>query len=145
MEVSWLTINKNYYSNPTDVKTFSVLEPSDLHLATDTELDTTIEGWLYQIRDLINTDRKRDYALNSTFDVDGNILTDAVPAGIHGIALQIACNMVALVQARKQSNIITIGDRITGVVKNAIISKDLQDQLSKYPRGLPSYFKKYLT
>ena len=123
-----------YYSSAQDVIDFTGIRPTDLNLVDITNGDTAaeqliaiVEGWLVEIKDLIDMDRNRDYASETE-----------IPAGIHAIAKRMAANMVAQAVIRRDTPIIRIGDYAVKMVDDTILTKSIREDLSLYP-ALPRF------
>lgn len=119
-----------FYSTAQDVIDFTGILPGDLNLVDisggDTaseQLVTIIEGWLEEVKDLIDRDRNRDYAAESP----------DIPPGIHFIAKRIAANMVAQAVLRRDSPIIRINDYAVKMVSDEVFTPAIRRDLAVYP------------
>lgn len=123
------------YSSPEALRSYTGIEPGDLDLVLldgETEeqaLMRTLREWLEQVKDLIDTDRNRDYHKEV---VDKERVK--VPPGIHNIALRAGANMVAFARVRRNTDIIEREDMLPAVVRDRIFTSDIKADLSMYPK-----------
>jgi hypothetical protein len=116
-----------FYSTAQDVIDFTGIRATDLNLVdngdtAEEQLVTIIEGWLTEIKDIIDRDRNRDYASET-----------AIPPGIHLIAKRMAANMVAQAVIRRDTPIIRIGEYAVKMVDDTIFTESIRKDLSLYP------------
>lgn len=122
------------YSSAEEVIRFTGVHPPDLGLSSDDELKTVIEGWLVQIKDVIDQDRNRDYHQEV---IDGK--RTAVPPGINLIAMRMCANMVAQATFRRESTIVQVDDYKIQMVDDRVFTEQLMKDLSRYPKK-PKFF-----
>lgn len=125
-----------FYSTAEDVISESGVKPEDFDLFDDPEpeeggpegqtasekLVVKIEGWLKEATDLINQDRNRDYRTE-----------EIVPPGIHRIARDLACNLVARSIFRRQNPIVRVGEFAIRLPDDTVFTKSIREELSRYP------------
>lgn len=113
-----------YYSTPAEVKAYTGVKPEDLGLAKgdDAGLIALLTTWLEQIKNLIDTDRNRNYAAEGT-----------VPKGIDNIALRMAANQVSNAMIMRDSPIIRVDEfSIRQVDKDKIMTDAIKADLANY-------------
>ena len=118
-----------YYSTPEEVMQYTGIKPQDLGLGIDEELKQVIEGWLIQIKDIIDQDRNRDYHQ----EVEEGKRTE-VPPGIHHIAMRVCANVIAQAAFRRESTIVQVDDYKVQMVDDQIFTEPIMRDLSRYPR-----------
>lgn len=114
-----------YYSSPAQVRSYTGARASALGLANNTELDELLEGWLVQIKSLIDIDRNRDFLVEAS----GN--PDAVPPLVHNVAMRAAANMYGFSQLRRETPVIRVDDYNVRVVPDAVLTEDLKKDLRR--------------
>lgn len=121
------------YSSAEEVIAYTGVRAADFKLVADTggsgltadeKLYAIINVWLAQAKDLIDTDRCRDYASESS----------EVPAGINNIAMRICANMVAQAVIRRETPIIRVGEYAVKFNDDAIFTRAIQTDLARYPK-----------
>ncbi|MDI6840438.1 MAG: hypothetical protein QMD71_06305 [bacterium] len=113
-----------YYSSPEEVMQYTGVKPQDLGLEETEELIEVLEGWLVQIKDIIDQDRNRNY-----HQVEGG-----VPPGINHIAMRVCANVVAQASFRRESTIVQVDDYKVQMVDDNIFTEPIMRDLSRYPR-----------
>ena len=112
------------YSNVEDVKRVTNIRPGDLGLEHEIDpsvaLDEWIEARLAEISDLIDQHIAEEYQGES-----------ATP-GIHGIARQMAQNLIANVRAGRSQNVVRIGEWRVQIEQARVFTQDVQDSLALY-------------
>jgi len=122
------------YSTPEKVISYTGVRPQDFYLEDDGEktaeekLKEMIEGWLLQVKDLIDADRNRDY--NKEVD-EGK--REKVPPGIENIALRMAANMVAQAQLRRETPIVRHDDYSVDMVEDKVMTNAIKNDLARFP------------
>ena len=117
-----------HYSSPADVIRFTGTRPEDFGLAAVSELEALILPWLVQAKDLIDTDRNRDYHAEVTAG-----RRDNVPPGIHNIAMRIVANMLALAVLRRETPVVKVGDFAIQVAEDQVFTASIRKDLRLYP------------
>jgi len=113
-----------FYSTAEEVMQYTGVKPGDLGLNEEQELKDVLEGWLIQIKDLIDRDRNRDFHKE-----DGG-----VPPGIDHIAMRVCANVVAQASFRRESTIVQVDDYTIQMVDDRIFTTSIRDDLKRYPR-----------
>lgn len=113
-----------FYSTAEEVMQYTGVKPGDLGLSEEQELKDVLEGWLIQIKDLIDRDRNRDFHKE-----DGG-----VPPGIDHIAMRVCANVVAQASFRRESTIVQVDDYIIQMVDDRVFTTPIRDDLKRYPR-----------
>lgn len=113
-----------FYSTAEEVMQYTGVKPGDLGLNEEQELKDVLEGWLIQIKDLIDRDRNRDFHKE-----DGG-----VPPGINHIAMRVCANVVAQASFRRESTIVQVDDYTIQMVDDRIFTTSIRDDLKRYPR-----------
>lgn len=121
-----------YYSSPAEVKSYTGARASALGLDTEQELDELLEGWLVQIKSLIDIDRNRDFLV----EAGGN--PSAIPPLVHNVAMRAAANMYGFSQLRRETPVIRIDDYNVRVVPDAVLTDDLKKDLRRI-RSRPTF------
>ena len=117
-----------FYSTAEEVMQYTGVKPGDLGLSEEQELKDVLEGWLIQIKDIIDRDRNRN------FHKEGS----EVPPGIDHIAMRVCANVVAQASFRRESTIVQVDDYSIQMVDDQIFTKAIREDLSRYPRK-PSF------
>lgn len=112
----------DYYSTPQDVINYTGIEPKDLGLETEQELNNLIEKWLKGIKSLIDADRNRDY------EREGK-----VPEGIHLIALRIASHLCSIAILKRDTPIVRLDEFTIQLVEDEIFTTAIQNDLKRFP------------
>jgi len=132
--------NNNVYSSPEKVIEYTGVRPQDFGLedeldgneevvkTAEEKLESIIEGWLEQVKDLIDHDRNRDYHEEVE---EGK--REKVPPGIEFIALRMAANMVAQANLRRQTPIVRHDDFSVDMVGDKVFTKAIQRDLARFP------------
>lgn len=113
-----------FYSTAEEVMQYTGVKPGDLGLNEEQELKDVLEGWLIQIKDLIDRDRNRDFHKE-----DGG-----VPPGIDHIAMRVCANVVAQASFRRESTIVQVDDYTIQMVDDRIFTTSIRNDLKRYPR-----------
>lgn len=113
-----------FYSTAEEVMQYTGVKPGDLGLSEEQELKDVLEGWLIQIKDLIDRDRNRDFHKE-----DGG-----VPPGIDHIAMRVCANVVAQASFRRESTIVQVDDYTIQMVDDRVFTTSIRDDLKRYPR-----------
>jgi hypothetical protein len=121
-----------FYSTPDAVIERTGIVPKDLGLADDDALETFLEGLLTQMSDLLNRAMNRDYlALLAAASID------AIPAGLTGIASDVAADALRTMVATRQTPIVRIDDFAVTTLRARVFSDDVKARLRLYgKRGL---------
>lgn len=120
---------EEYYGTPGSVIDRTGIRPTDLGVDDDAELTGILEGWLREIRSIIDHDRRRDFLE----EADGNL--DDVPNLVHGVANRMAANMVALTVLRRETPIVTINSFTVKMVEDRVLTEDIRRDLALIQRG----------
>ena len=115
-----------FYSTAEEVMQYTGVKPGDLGLNEEQELKDVLEGWLIQIKDIIDKDRNRDYHQEGS----------EVPPGINHIAMRVCANVVAQASFRRESTIVQVDDYRIQMVDDQIFTKAIRSDLSRYPRKM---------
>lgn len=114
--------------------------PEDLGFDEGTEeenddaLEAFLEGVLTEVADLIKHKIRRDYL--TEFD-DGDITS--IPAGLTGIAADIASDAIRTMVATRQTPVVRIDDFVVKVIRTFVFSEDVLRRLRLYgSRGIGS-------
>ena len=113
-----------FYSTAEEVMQYTGVKPGDLGLNEEQELKDVLEGWLIQIKDIIDKDRNRDYHQEGS----------EVPPGINHIAMRVCANVVAQASFRRESTIVQVDDYRIQMVDDQIFTEAIRSDLSRYPR-----------
>ena len=114
------------YSTPGKVISYTGVRPQDFYLedgeekTAEEKLEELIEGWLLQIKDLIDADRGREYK-------------EDIPPGIENIALRMAANMVAQAQLRRETPIVRHDDYSVDMVEDKVMTNAIKNDLARFP------------
>ena len=122
-----------FYSSADEVIQYTGVQPQDLGLESYEGLHRVIEGWLVQIKDIIDQDRNRDYHQ----EVEEGKRTE-VPPGINHIAMRVCANVVAQATFRRESTIVQVDDYKIQMVDDRVFTDAIKKDLSRYPRK-PSF------
>jgi len=122
-----------FYSTADEVIQYTGVHPQDLGLESYEGLNRVIEGWLVQIKDIIDKDRNRDYHQ----EVEEGKRTE-VPPGIHHIAMRICANVIAQATFRRESTIVQVDDYKVQMLDDQIFTDAIKKDLSRYPKK-PSF------
>jgi len=122
-----------FYSNADEVIQYTGVQPQDLGLESYEGLNRVIEGWLVQIKDIIDKDRNRDYHQ----EMEEGKRTE-VPPGIHHIAMRVCANVVAQATFRRESTIVQVDDYKVQMVDDQVFTDAIKKDLSRYPKK-PSF------
>ncbi len=132
--------NNNIYSSPKKVIEYTGVRPQDFGLedelneneevveTAEEKLESIIEGWLEQVKDLIDHDRNRDYHE----EVEAG-KRDKVPPGIEFVALRMAANMVAQANLRRQTPIVRHDDFSVDMVEDKVFTNAIKRDLARFP------------
>jgi hypothetical protein len=118
-----------FYSTVDEVIQYTGVHPQDLGLESDEELKKVIEGWLVQIKDIIDQDRNRDYHQ----EVEEGKRTE-VPPGIHHIAMRVCANVIAQATFRRESTIVQVDDYQVQMLDDQIFTDAIKKDLARYPK-----------
>jgi hypothetical protein len=112
-----------FYSSAAAVLTRTGIDPADLGLGTDEELAEFLEALLAEVSDLIDRSMGRSY------------LTSTIPAGLAGIAADIAASSVREMVATRQSPVVRIDDFAVRTISAQMFSSDITKRLALYGAG----------
>lgn len=115
-----------FYSTAEEVMQYTGVKPGDLGLNEEQELKDVLEGWLIQIKDIIDRDRNRNYHREGS----------EVPPGINHIAMRVCANVVAQASFRRESTIVQVDDYKIQMVDDQIFTEAIRSDLSRYPRKI---------
>ena len=115
-----------FYSTAEEVMQYTGVKPGDLGLNEEQELKDVLEGWLIQIKDIIDKDRNRNYHREGS----------EVPPGINHIAMRVCANVVAQASFRRESTIVQVDDYRIQMVDDQIFTEAIREDLSRYPRKM---------
>lgn len=115
-----------FYSTAEEVMQYTGVKPGDLGLNEEQELKDVLEGWLIQIKDIIDKDRNRNYHREGS----------EVPPGINHIAMRVCANVVAQASFRRESTIVQVDDYRIQMVDDQIFTEAIRSDLSRYPRKM---------
>jgi len=121
-------LSAKFYSNVSEVKAYTGIEPKDLGLADDDQagLDAIIKKALIEIKDIIDTYCRRDFSGEHK-----------VPGGIHKIAKEMASDGISLAMMRRDSPIVRVDDFTIKQVQAEILTRPVKEVLAIY-RKKPS-------
>jgi hypothetical protein len=129
-----------HYSTPEAVKTRTGIQAADLGLEEDgggeTPLDNFLGLLLEEISDLMSRTMRKDWiALADAGEVE------EVPAGLNGIAADIAADSVRAMVVGRQTPVVRIDDFAVRTVTSATLSRDVLKRLKLYSAngGVGSY------
>lgn len=108
------------YSNAEDVITSAGVRPTDLGFAVYAELEVWVDGRLEEISDLIDRHIAEEFQ------------GEDAPAGIHGIARQMAVNLIANAVATRSTPVVRIDDWSVRVQQATVFTDDIKHSLSLY-------------
>lgn len=117
------------YSTAAEVIEYTGVRPEDLSKSDEQELITLIDGWLEEIKDIIDQDRRRNFLSEAGDD------PTAVRPMVHNIAKRMAANTVALAVLRRDTPIIQLNDFSVQLVEDKVLTKDIRRDLALIPRG----------
>lgn len=118
-----------FYSTADEVIQYTGVHPQDIGLESYEGLNRVIEGWLVQIKDIIDKDRNRDYHQ----EVEEGKRTE-VPPGINHIAMRVCANVIAQATFRRESTIVQVDDYKVQMVDDRVFTTSIRDDLKRYPR-----------
>ena len=118
-----------FYSTADEVIQYTGVHPQDLGLESDEELKKVIEGWLVQIKDIIDQDRNRNYHQ----EVEDGKRTE-VPPGINHIAMRVCANVIAQATFRRESTIVQVDDYQVQMLDDQIFTDAIKKDLARYPK-----------
>ena len=117
-----------FYSTAEEVMQYTGVKPGDLGLNEEQELKNVLEGWLIQIKDIIDRDRNRNYHQEGS----------DVPPGINHIAMRVCANVIAQATFRRESTIVQVDDYKVQMLDDQIFTDAIKKDLSRYPKK-PSF------
>ncbi len=117
-----------FYSTAEEVMQYTGVKPGDLGLNEEQELKDVLEGWLIQIKDIIDRDRNRNYHQEGS----------EVPPGIDYIAMRVCANVIAQATFRRESTIVQVDDYKIQMVDDQVFTDAIKKDLSRYPKK-PSF------
>lgn len=117
----------SYYSDPEAVRIATGVQPEDLGLDDTDELDTLLESWLTEVKDIIDRDRRQDFS-------DTDVWAE-VPALVTSVARRMAGNAIAIAIVRRETPIIRIDDFSVKLVEDRLLTEDIRRDLALIPRG----------
>jgi len=109
-----------FYGSAEEVIASTGIKPESLRCDSDAALEHLLEGWLVQVKSLIDADRGKN------FDTD-------TPPGIHNIAVRICSNMATLMQYRVQSPVVRVDDFTVRMVSDEIFTPAIRRDLMRFP------------
>jgi hypothetical protein len=115
-----------FYSTATAVRTRSGVGPEDLGLDDEVELTAFIEELLLEITDLMDRRMKKSY------------LTGDVPAGLAGIAADVAADSVRDMVVSRQTPIVRVDDFAIRTISSRLLSADMVARLRMYGASVGS-------
>ncbi|GBC86992.1 hypothetical protein HRbin12_00992 [bacterium HR12] len=118
------------YSSPAEVRARTGIRPEDLGYLTEAELDSFLTGLLEQVSDLMNRLMRRDWLAELAAGTVAEI-----PAGLHGVAADLAAASVREALATRQSPVVRIDDFAVRTVGTSLITPDVRERLRLYAAG----------
>lgn len=116
-----------FYSSADEVRRRTGIRASDLGIDDETDLTTFLEALLTEVADLINRRIGRSY------------LDITVPAGLAGIAADVASDSIRTMVATRQTPVVRIDDFAVTVIRAKVFTPDVRDRLRLYGnRGIGS-------
>jgi len=111
------------YSDAQTVKEYTNVGPEDFGFATLDELDAWIEARLTEIKSLIDADRNQDFSDPGP-----------APEGINRIALEMAGNLITLVQSRRTTPVVQVDDYRVMVNDGKVFTDNIKEALRRWPK-----------
>lgn len=111
-----------YYSTVDEVISYTGVAPQTLGLNTHSELETLLEIWLVQIKDLIDRDRNRNYTKEGD-----------VPPGIDNIARRMAAHLVRSAERQRSNSVVDIDGNQLQVDDVSVFTDEIMKDLRRYP------------
>ena len=118
-----------FYSSFEEVKAVTGVTAAQLGFNEDSELKTVVDGWMEQIKDLIDTDRNRDFLAEADNDIG------KVPPLVHNVALRMGANMVNYARLQRETRFIRIDDWTVRIIPAMVLSDEIKRDLNKIRRG----------
>lgn len=128
-----------FYSTVQNVRNFTGIEPGDLEgLDDEATLNAEIEGWLKDIKSLIDEYVQRDFAKEEeeSRPEGGGDPTSPVPRAIHNAALRAARNMVAMAKFSRNTGTAQQGENDQPVMPQTTLSNDIRADLKLFRRTI---------
>lgn len=123
-----------FYSTVQAVIDRTGVEPADLGQDDDAELEAFLESLLTEVADLINHKIRRNYLAQ----LDAGTIT-SIPAGLIGIAADVASDSIRTMVATRQTPVVRIDDFVVKVIRTYVFSEDVLKRLRLYgKRGIGS-------
>lgn len=119
----------SHYSTVQEVITYTGIDPQDLKLDTEVELQSTIENWLIQTKSMMDTITERDFHK----ELQEGVISE-INNGLHNIALRITANMVLQAQIRKQTSTMDKDSDLPRLLQASIITDDIRKELEQYKK-----------
>jgi hypothetical protein len=120
----------DHYASSSTVIARTGVQPADLGLLDDEELATFVAGLLAEVTDLMNRKLGRDYLA----ELEADTIT-AIPAGLHGIAADIAADSLRTMVATRQTPVVRIDDFAVATIRTKMLSDDVKERLRLYGRS----------
>lgn len=122
------------YSTAEAVRARTGVDPGDLGLADDDALNTFLVSLLEELSDLLNRRMGRDYLA----ELDAGDIAE-IPAGLHGIAADVAADSLRTMVATRQTPVVRIDDFVVSTLRARVFTPDVRDRLRLYgTRGIGS-------
>lgn len=112
-----------FYSTVATVKRNTGIRFDDLDFVDEAELDSQIEEWLMDAKDLIDRNRNRNFHEETE-----------IPRGIHNIASRLAGNMVAQAKLRRETAIVHNDDYQQNFIDDRVMTAAIRKDLKLYPK-----------
>ncbi len=119
-----------HYSAPSEVRARTGIRPEDLGFGTDQELEGFLVQLLEQVSDLMNRWMRRDWLA----ELQEGLITE-VPAGLHGIAADVAASSVREMVVSRQTPVVRIDDFAVRTLRTQLLGPDVRERLRLYAAG----------
>lgn len=120
-----LGAERGNYSSSAAVVGRTGVKFDDLGLADEDALDAFLTDLLAEVSDLMNQSMRRDY-----------IDEGAIPAGLNGIAADMATDAVTQMLVTRQSRVVRIDDFAIRTVTSRVLTPDIEKRLRRYAVGM---------
>jgi hypothetical protein len=122
VEVVTAVPTDDYYGTVAEVIVQTDVQPADLGIGTQAQLEYQLAEWLKVAKSYIDADRKRTYAAPA-------------PAGIQNIAVRIVANIVVGATQRRKAAFIKLGDSKLAQVPDECVTESIRTDLESWPKG----------
>lgn len=114
----------DFYSTPDAVKTRTGIGPEDLGLDSSEDLETFLEELLTEITELMDRLMRKSY-----------LSVVPLPAGLNGIAADIASDSVREMIVTRQTPVVRIDDFAVRIIQSKLLNPDTRERLKLYSAG----------